>query len=256
MTWLPDGRWVSADAGSEDGVAWVDAGPVDPGAAVRRRGERRVALARIGARLGGWPRRVLVGLLLLVAAVLAVRPHPAAVPAAAAPPETDVVVAVRDLAAGTVLAAADLRTVAMPAGLVPAGVVGRPSVLVGRIAAGAIRRGETVTDARVVGPGLTAGLGPGESAAVPVRLADADAAALVRPGDRVDVLGTPVAPDGTQPAAGDAVDVATGVRVLAVLGGRDAADGVVLVIGTTQQTARRLAGAAARHRLTVSMRSP
>jgi Flp pilus assembly protein CpaB len=169
---------------------------------------------------------------------------------------TEVVVAARDHAAGTVLAAADLRTVSMPVEVVPAGVVRRPADLVGQLAAGAIRRGETVTDARVVGPGLAAGIGPGESAVVPVRLADADSAVLVRPGDRVDVLGTPVTPDGAQPAVGDAVEVATGVRVLAVLGGREAADGVVLVVGTTQQTARRLVGAAARHRLTVSVRSP
>jgi Flp pilus assembly protein CpaB len=155
-----------------------------------------------------------------------------------------------------VLAAADLRTVPMPVAVVPAGAAHRPATLVGRLAAGAIRRGETVTDARVVGPGLTAGLGPGESAAVPVRLADPESAALVRAGDRVDVLGTPVAPDGTQPTAGDAIEVAVGVRVLAVLGGRDAADGVVLVVAATQPTARRLAGAGARHRLTVSVRSP
>jgi Flp pilus assembly protein CpaB len=257
VTWLPDGRWVSADASADD-IARPDAGPdpLDPGAAVRRRGERRIALARVGARLGGWPRRVLVGLLLVAAGLLALRPHPAVVAAAPAPPTTEVVVAARDLAAGTVLAPADLRTVPMPVSVVPAGVARRTAALVGRLAAGAIRRGETVTDARVVGPGLTAGLGSGETAAVPVRLADPDAAALVRAGDRVDVLGTPVAPDGTQPVAGEPVDVATGVRVLAVLGSRDAADGVVLVVAASQQTARRLVGAAARHRLTVSVRPP
>ena len=260
VTWLPDGRWVSADAdaNADADSAPADTGsePADPGAAARRRGQRRIALARASARLAGWPRRVLVGLLLLAAAVLALRPHPAAVTAAPTPPATDVVVAARDLAAGTVLAAADLRTVSLPVAVVPAGAAGKPAGLIGRLAAGAIRRGETVTDARVVGPGLTAGLKPGESGAVPVRLADPDSAALVRPGDRVDVLGTPVTPDGAQPAGGDAVDVATGVRVLAVLGGRDSADGVVLVVAATGPTARRLAGAAARQRLTVNVRPP
>jgi Flp pilus assembly protein CpaB len=173
-----------------------------------------------------------------------------------ATPTAQVVVAARDLAAGTVLAAADLRTVPMPAPVVPAGVARRSAGLVGQLAAGPIRRGEAVTDARVVGPGLAAGLGSGESAAVPVRLADPEAAALVRAGDRVDVLGTPVAPDGTQVAGGDAIEVAAAVRVLAVLGSRDAADGVVLVVAASQRTARRLAGAAARHRLSVSVRPP
>jgi pilus assembly protein CpaB len=250
VTWLPDGRWVGAD---EDDIIPADA-PRRPDP-VRRRGRRRVALARTGARLAGWPRRVLIGVLLLAAMVLALRPHPVSVAAAPAAPTTAVVVAARDLAAGTVLAAADLRSVGMPVPLTPAGAVARPSAVVGRVAAGPLRRGEPVTDARIVGPGLAAGLGRGEETAVPVRLADADSAALVRAGDRVDVLGTPVAPDGTPTGGGDAVVIAGAVRVLAVLGGRDAADGVVLVVAATAPAARRLAGAAARQRLTVSVRS-
>jgi len=198
-----------------------------------------------------------VAVLLISAAVLALRPQPAPTPVATSVGATDhVVVAARDVAAGTELAAADLRTVPMPAGLVPAGSSRRAVVLIGRIAAGAIRRGEAVTDARVVGPGLATGLGPGESAAVPVRIADPDAAALVRVGDRVDVLGTPVAPDGTQATAGQTVAVASAVRVLAVLGSRDPADGVLLVVATGQAAARTLAGAAVRHRLTVNVRPP
>jgi Flp pilus assembly protein CpaB len=255
VTWLPDGRWVSADEAADPDP---DLGPVeraDPGAAARRRGRRRVSLARLGARLGGWPRRVLVVMLLLTAALLvAVRPHPPVQEAAPVAPTAEVVVAARDLAAGTVLTAADLRLAALPDSVVPAGVVRRPAGLIGQRAAGPVRRGEPVTDVRVVGPGLAAGLAAGETA-VPVRLSDAESAALVRPGDRVDVLGTAAEADGT-PGTGDAVEVAAAVRVLAVLGSRDAADGVVLVVAATPPTARRLAGAAARHRLSVSVRSP
>ena len=228
----------------------------EPAELARRWGRRRVRLARIGARLAGWPRRVVIGVLLVAAAVLAVRPDGAQVPAAAVGATEHVVVAARDLAAGTELAAADLRIVSMPVGIVPSGASPRAAGLIGRIAAGAIRRGEALTDARVVGPGLTAGLGPGESAAVPVRIADPDAAALVRVGDRVDVLGTPVAPDGTQATAGETVTVASAVRVLAVLRSRDPADGVVLVVATGEAAARTLAGAAVRHRLTVNVRPP
>jgi pilus assembly protein CpaB len=143
----------------------------------------------------------------------------------------------------------------MPSGIVPGGASGRAAGLIGRVAAGAIRRGEALTDARVVGPGLTAGLGSDETA-VPVRIADPDAAALVRTGDRVDVLGTPVAPDGTQATAAQTVTVAAAVRVLAVLRSRDPADGVMLVVATGQDAARTLAGATARQRLTVNMRPP
>lgn len=251
-TWLPDGRWLDED---DVEIPDPDPGPVDPAEAERRRGRQRVALARVGTRLAGWPRRVLIGILLVAATLLALRPHPAPVAATPAVATASVVVAAHDLAPGTALAATDLKTTALPVTAVPAGVAGRPSDLIGRLAAGPIRRGEPVTDARVVGPGLAAGLGPGESAAVPVRLADPESAALVRPGDRVDVLGTPVAPDGTQ-TGGDAVEIAAGVRVLAVLGGRDAADGAVLVVATSDLLARHLAGAAVRHRLTVSVRSP
>jgi pilus assembly protein CpaB len=188
---------------------------------------------------------VVIGVLLVAAAVLALRPDDVQAPAAATGPTVHVVVAARDLAAGTELAPADLRVVSMPVGIVPAGSSSRAAGLIGRIAAGAIRRGETLTDARVVGPGLTVGLGAGESAAVPVRIAD-----------RVDVLGTPVAPDGTQATAGETVTVASAVRVLAVLRSRDPADGVVLVVATGEAAARTLAGAAVRHRLTVNVRSP
>ena len=245
------GRRRSGRGGQEPGQRRAE-----PAELARRRGRRRVRLARIGARLAGWPRRVVIGILLVTAAVLALRPDGAPAPAAAVGATEHVVVAARDLAAGTELAAVDLRVVSMPVGIVPSGSSPRAAGLIGRIAAGAIRRGEALTDARVVGPGLAAGLGPGESAAVPVRIADPDAVALVRVGDRVDVLGTPVAPDGTQATAGETVTVASAVRVLAVLRSRDPADGVVLVVATGEAAARTLAGAAGRHRLTVNVRSP
>ena len=294
VTWLPDGRWLTdpdesqPDSGDQSGGGYEapgghrrrvagdqERGEPEPGRRrsgrgehesarrrqepselARRWGRRRVRLARIGARLAGWPRRVVIGVLLVAAAVLAVRPDGAQVPAAAVGATEHVVVAARDLAAGTELAAADLRIVSMPVGIVPSGASPRAAGLIGRIAAGAIRRGEALTDARVVGPGLTAGLGPGESAAAPVRIADPDAAALARVGDRVDVLGTPVAPDGTQATAGETVTVASAVRVLAVLHSRDPADGVVLVVATSEAAARTLAGAGVRHRLTVNVRPP
>jgi pilus assembly protein CpaB len=245
------GAWRPERGGPEPGPRRAE-----PAERARQRGRRRVRLARIGARLAGWPRRVVIGILLVAAAVLALRPDDAPAPVAAVGSTEHVVVAARDLAAGTELAAADLRIVSMPAAVVPSGSSSRAAGLIGRVAAGAIRRGEALTDARVVGPGLTAGLGPGESAAVPVRIADPDAVALVRVGDRVDVLGTPVAPDGTQATAGETVTVASTVRVLAVLRSRDPANGVVLVVATGEAAARTLAGAAARHRLTVNVRSP
>jgi pilus assembly protein CpaB len=258
-TWLPEGRWVPAGSGTDP----------DPAAGHRPAGaRRRIAAARTLSRLAGWPRRALAVGLLLTAVVLALAPDRSAVgPPAVAPEGTPVVVAGRDLAAGSKVSARDVRVVAMPSALVPSGAARQPHAVVGRVVAGALRRGETVTDARLVGPGLTAGLDPREYAAVPVRLADPEAAALVRPGDRVDVLGATVEQGGAEPltasrpgtpggAAQDAAVVASGVRVLAVLRGRDAADGVLLVVAAPPSAARRLVGAAARQRLTVAVRPP
>jgi pilus assembly protein CpaB len=213
-----------------------------------------VAGTRFLARLAGWPRRALAGALLLTAVVVALHPHAPTAQPGLQPVGTPVVVAARDIPAGTVLARPDLLAVSLPPDVVPAGTARDVPALVGRTIGGPVRRGEAVTDARLVGPGLATGLGPQESSATPVRLADAEAAALVRPGDRVDVLGTPV--DRTDASTADAVEVATGVRVLAVLRGREAADGVVLVVASTPEAARRLVGAAGRNRLTVTVRPP
>jgi Flp pilus assembly protein CpaB len=260
-TWLPEGRWADPEEHAQDADEAATATLRDrksdhrrAGHERRRRGRRRVAGTRLLARLAGWPRQVLAATLLLAAVVVALRPDAPTSPPAPPPVGMPVVVAARDLPAGTVLAKPDLRAASLPADVAPAGTARDVPALVGRTTAGAVRRGEPVTDVRLVGPGLTTGLGPRESSATPVRLADPEAAALVRPGDRVDVLGTPV--DRTDAGTADAVEVATGVRVLAVLGGREAADGVVLVVASTPEVARRLAGAAGRHRLTVTVRPP
>lgn len=259
VTWLPEGRW--ADHGDDSGARIETghdhrSGPGRAAEARRRRGARRVTATRVAARLAGWPRRTLAVALLVAAVVVALRPGQPSTDPGPRSAGVAVVVAARDLAAGAILARDDLRTAAVPAGLVPAGAARELPALVGRTVAGPVRRGEALTDVRIVGPGLTVGLGPQESSAVPVRLADAEAAALLRPGDRIDVLGTPVETVGTAGSAGTVVEVAARVRVLAVLRGSEAAEGVVLVIAAAPAVARRLAAAVARYRLTVTVRPP
>lgn len=107
-------------------------------------------------------------------------------------PTVPVVVAARDLPGGGVLDGADLAVRHFSPDTVPDGVAGSRDRLLGRVLAAPLRTGEPLTDVRVVGPGLVRGYGPGTVAA-PVRVADAGAVALVRVGDRVDVL----APDPT-----------------------------------------------------------
>lgn len=105
----------------------------------------------------------------------------------AAPPPPDtvtVLVAANDLAAGHSLGEGDLRTVTRPASAAPSG---RLTGSTGWVLASPMRAGEPLTDARVVGPGLLRNQPP-DRVAVPVRLSDPATSAIVRPGDRVDVL--------------------------------------------------------------------
>lgn len=246
-----------------------------PGRAARRppAGGPFPARVRLGlwlARLNGWPRRLLAVALLAAAAVLAIRgtpapppPHPGGPGPAAVP----VLAAARDLPAGAAFTPASVRTVLLPAGVVPAGALRPGARLAGRTAAGPMRRGELVTDARLLGPGLTAGLSDAESAAVPVRITEGLVVTLVQPGDRVDLLAavaqgaTPAELSGSVPGgvAGAEVArvVADGVRVLAVLPPPAQApeDGALLVVAVSDAQARGLAGAG-QARMSVAVRKP
>jgi Flp pilus assembly protein CpaB len=96
-------------------------------------------------------------------------------------------VAAREVPAGAVLAPADLAVVRRAPSLLPTGAVADRAAAVGRRIGSGLRPGEPLTDARLVGPGLLVGRPPSEVAA-PVRIADGEAAALLRTGDQVDVL--------------------------------------------------------------------
>lgn len=131
-------------------------------------------------------RHVGAALLVLAAACLVARQL-----APAPEPTRAVVVAADDLPAGRELVATDLRTVAVPTRLVPTGLVGADppdaASLVGRrvtldVPAGLPLVPALLDDARF-------GLAPPEgTVTVPVRLADPAVAALLRPGDRVDLI--------------------------------------------------------------------
>ena len=144
-------------------------------------------------------RRLLAALCAAGAVLAAVR-----VTAPPAPATAELVVAARDLPAGTVLTDADLRSTRVAAGAVPADVVDAP---VGSTLAAPLREGEAVTDVRLVGPELAAP-DPGR-VAIPVRFSDAGQAALLGPGDRVDVLATDPEQRTTSTVASDAVVLAT-----------------------------------------------
>lgn len=198
-------------------------------------------------------RQVTAGLLVGLALVLALRPPPAG---PADPVTVPVVVAAADLTAGVVLSESDLGLADLPVSLAPDGAGRQRAELVGRVLAAPLRRGEPVTDVRVVGPGLWSQVPAGEVAA-PVRLADLAVAALLRPGDRVDVL-------ATAPETGVAEVVAADALVLSVTpdapasgptGSSTAAAGL-LVLAVPPETARVLAGAATTSSLTATLGRP
>ncbi len=100
-------------------------------------------------------------------------------------PTRTVLTAARDLPAGTVVARSDLARSAFLTDSVPAGSAVSAGKLLGRTTTGPVRRGEPLTDVRLVGGSLLDGY-PGRVAA-PVRVADPGAVALLRVGDLVDV---------------------------------------------------------------------
>jgi Flp pilus assembly protein CpaB len=198
-------------------------------------------------RAATWHRRLLAAGLAAAAVAIGLqvlRPPP--------PPTTEVLVAAHDLQAGTTIHLGDLVTRALPADSIPAGALAPGAAVTGRAITGPIRTGEVITDVRLVGPALVAGLGDG-LVATPVRIADAGTAVLVHPGDRIDVLATPASQDLTgQPTRIVAADVV----VVAVPGDEGAGylDGALLVLATTPAQAAALAGATVTDRLSLTLR--
>jgi pilus assembly protein CpaB len=168
--------------------------------------------------------------------------------------------AARDLAGGAALAGSDVRVERLPVIDVPTGALLSTRPIVGRMLAAPVRRGEALTDVRLLSTALLTALGTSGLVAVPVRVADGPAtAALVQPGDRVDVLAAADPQDagaGTGAATTTTTTVARGLRVLAIPGRADASGdtGGLLVVAATTTQADALAQAATGARLSVAVR--
>jgi pilus assembly protein CpaB len=199
------------------------------GALVVGPGWRRIALLR----------RAAAGVLAAVALVLALAPGPDAT-------GVPVLVAAADVAAGSTLAAADLAVRRWPAELVPGGALPDPAGAEGRVLVGAARAGEPITDTRLAGPAAALGAPPG-SAAVPVRLADAGAAALLVPGSTVDVV--TVGGQSDEP-----VVLATAAAVLAVLPPDSPSSGRLVLVAMPSGIAARVAAASLTEQVAVTLR--
>ncbi len=156
------------------------------------------------------------------------------------------VVAADDLRAGEIVHRGDLETVHVDPAAIPEGAVDPQLLPIGRTLAGPLRAGEPLTDVRLVQADLLSGYDPG-TVLTTIRLFDPAAAALVAPGDVVDVVGTdPRGRTGTAVIASDAT-VVTRPEV------DDTAldEGTPLVLAVDQPTALALADASVRQELTV-----
>jgi pilus assembly protein CpaB len=159
----------------------------------------------------------------------------------AQPPTIFVLAASHDLAGGTAVRANDVTRTALPSQAVPEGAVTAAGSVVGRLLAGPVRAGQTLTDVQFVSPALLAGYGP-RLVASPVRIADAASVMLLRVGDLVDVL-------AADPRAGGSTStVAYHVHVMAVPAvssdGGPMGTGALVVLAVTPEVARSLAASA------------
>lgn len=104
------------------------------------------------------------------------------------PPGHPAVVATHDLDSGVRLAASDVRVVQRPEESLTATAPTSAADVIGRITSGAMREGEIFSDRRTVTTGPLDGYGP-DRVLASVRINDPSVAAILRPGDAVDVLG-------------------------------------------------------------------
>lgn len=179
-------------------------------------------------------RRIAAAALVVLAGVAALRPDPGDA-------RTDVLVAARDLSPGITLTADDVRVENRSAATLPDGYQHAIAELIGSTLAGPARRGEVLTDVRVLGSRLAALTAGPDARVVPLHLADAAVLDLIRPGDVVDVLGAVSAEADAQPRM-----VATGAIVVLVSPkpkGVGSSDDRVVLVALPASAATALAGA-------------
>jgi Flp pilus assembly protein CpaB len=126
-------------------------------------------------------RRIAAGGLVVLAAVAALRPDPD-------DERIDAVVAARDLSPGNALTADDVRLETLSAATAPDGVQSDIEAVLGTTLTGPVRRGEALTDVRLLTPRLAEAAAGPLARIVPLSLDETAVLDLIRPGDVVDVL--------------------------------------------------------------------
>ena len=189
-------------------------------------------------------RRIAAAGLVVLAGVAALRPNPDG-------ERAQVVVAARDLSPGAALTTDDLRLEKRLAPTIPDGSQSDIDTIVGSTLAGPTRRGEVLTDVRLLGRRLAESAAGPDARLVPVHPVDIALADLVRPGDLVDI----VAASETNSAAAARV-VATGAIVVLVSAKQKAQAATserVVLVALPAASANAVAGAALTQTVTLTL---
>jgi Flp pilus assembly protein CpaB len=167
----------------------------------------------------------------------------------------EVVVAAHDLTPGTALTPDDVRIERRSATTVPDGSQANLSTVVGSTLASPTRRGEVLTDVRLLGSRLAESTaGPG-ARIVPLHLADSALIDLVRVGDVVDVLAAPAGDSraDTQAATKVVATDAVVVLVSAKLKVQGADSDRVVLVALPARVANTVAGSALGQAVTLTL---
>lgn len=196
------------------------------------------------ARAASWHRRKLAVLAAIAAVLTGIS---AAAPEG--PAMITVVKARSQLPGGAVLSAADLLLDRVDASDVPAGALSDPHALIGKTLAVPVAENQIMTPLATIAARTS--VSPGHVMA-PLRLADTALAALLRPGDVVDVI-------AADPHAEQAVVVAAGARVVTIPELPDdragpGPEGALVLIDVDAQTASVVAKAGASAVLSIMWR--
>lgn len=175
-------------------------------------------------------------------------------------------VVARALPSGHTLAADDLTVAQWPSGFSVAAYTS-PDEVIGKLTMGPIEAGEPVTKSRLVDVNLLASAGSleADSVAAPVRLADAEQTALVRPGDRVDIIAARAIERDEQSAeviAADAIVLTVPAREQGGVGGSLLAGGGaggldskdMIVVAVSAVAATDIAAASTRSQLSIVLK--
>lgn len=193
-------------------------------------------------------RRVVAGGLVVLAGVAALRPDPAG-------ERADAVVATHDLRPGTALTPDDVRVESRLATTLPDGSQADLSMVLGATLTSPTRRGEVLTDARLLGSRLAeVTAGPG-ARIVPLHLADGALIDLVRAGDVVDVLAAPPAdPAPNTPAVSKVVATDAVVVLVSPRPKAQSADGDrVVLVALPARVANTVAGSVLGQTVTLTL---